>query len=56
LLDLIEARGGSVGDAARLLGVSTTSAVSFLEREHSLWEAANAIRRRAGKEPLSRRK
>ena len=56
VLDLLEARGGSVGDAAKLLGVTTTSVVSFLEKEHLLWEAANAIRHRAGKPPLERRK
>lgn len=56
LLDLLEARSGSVGDVAKLLGVSTSSLVAFLEREHLLWAAANEVRKRAGKEPLGRRR
>jgi hypothetical protein len=55
ILDLIESRRGSVGDAAKLLGVSTSSVVHFLEAEHELWTAANSIRKRAGQTPLRKR-
>ena len=56
LLDLLDARRGSVGDVAKLLGVSTSSVVKFLEAEHQLWSAANAIRKAAGQPPLEKRR
>ena len=56
VLDLLEARGGSVGDAAKLLGVTTSSLVKFLEEEPQLWTAANAIRKNAGQPPLEKRR
>jgi len=55
VLDLLEARRGSIGDAARLLGVTTSSVIRFLEREPPLWAAANAIRKAAGQTPLLKR-
>ena len=55
VLDLIESRRGSVGDAAKLLGVSTSSVIDFLQAEHELWAAANAIRKRAGQTLLQKR-
>jgi hypothetical protein len=55
VLDLLDSRSGSVGDVAKLLGVSTSSVVKFLEAEPQLWSAANAIRRAAGQPPLDRR-
>ena len=55
VLDLLQARNGSVGDVAKLLGVTTTSVVKFLEEEHQLWAAANAIRKSAGQPPLDKR-
>ena len=55
VLDLLDARRGSVGDAAKLLGVTTSSVVKFLEREPELWAAANVIRKYAGQPPLERR-
>lgn len=56
VLDLLQARNGSVGDVAKLLGVTTTSIVKFLEEEHQLWAAANAIRKNAGQAPLDKRR
>jgi hypothetical protein len=55
VLDLLDARRGSVGDVAKLLGVTTSSVVKFLEREPELWAAANVIRKSAGRPPLERR-
>jgi len=56
ILDLLDARGGSVGDVAKLLGVTTSSIVKFLEIEPHLWAAANAIRKANGQPPLERRR
>ena len=56
VLDLLDSRSGSIGDVAKLLGVSTSSVVRFLEEEPQLWTAANAIRKSAGQPPLERRR
>lgn len=56
VLDLLQARNGSVGDVAKLLEVTTTSVVKLLEEEHQLWAAANAIRKNAGLSPLDKRR
>jgi hypothetical protein len=56
VLDLLDAQRGSVGDVAKLLGVSTSSVVKFVEEEPQLWAAANAIRHAAAKPPLERRR
>jgi hypothetical protein len=56
ILDLLDACRGSVGDVAKLLGVSTSSVVKFLEEEHQLWAAASAIRKAAGQPPLDKRR
>ena len=48
ILDLLDSRNGSVGDVAKLLGVTTSSIVKFLEVEPHLWGAANAIRKATG--------
>ena len=56
VLDLLDSRAGSVGDVAKLLGVSTSSIVKFLEAEPQLWSAANAIRHLAGQPPLDKRR
>jgi hypothetical protein len=55
VLDLLDARKGSVGDVARLLGVSTSSIVKFLEAEPLLWTAADALRKSSGQPPLEKR-
>ena len=56
VLDLLESRRGSVGDVAKLLGVTTSSVVKFLEAEPQLWSAAGAIRKAAGQPPLEKRR
>lgn len=56
VLDLLESRSGSVGEVAKLLGVSTSSVVKFLETEPQLWSAANLIRQSASLPPLERRR
>jgi hypothetical protein len=56
VLDLLDAQRGSIGDVAKLLGVSTSSVVKFVEEEPQLWAAANAIRHAAVKPPLERRR
>ncbi len=56
VLDLLDARQGSVGDAAKLLGVTTSSVVKLLEDEPQLWAAANRIRQAAGQTPLEKRR
>jgi hypothetical protein len=56
VLDLLAARSGSVGDVAKLLGVSTSSVVKFLEEEPQLWTAANGIRKMNGKGQLETRR
>jgi hypothetical protein len=56
VLDLLDSRKGSVGDVAKLLGVSTSSVVKFLEDEPQLWAAANVIRKASGRPPLERRR
>lgn len=56
VLDLLDTRRGSVGDVAKLLGVTTSSIVKFLEAEPQLWGAANAIRNAAALPPLEKRR
>ena len=56
LLDLLDARKGAIGDVAKLLGVSTSSVVKFLEAEPQLWSAANTIRKSNGQPPLEKRR
>ena len=55
MLDLLDSRQGKIGDVARLLGVTTSSAVKFLAQEPQLWAAANTIRKLAGQPPLEKR-
>lgn len=56
ILDLLHARDGSVGDVAKLLCVSTSSVVKFLEQEPQLWTAANLVRKSHGQGPLEKRR
>ncbi|HET6247656.1 MAG TPA: peptide chain release factor-like protein [Tepidisphaeraceae bacterium] len=56
VLDLLEFRSGSVGDVAKLLGVTTSSIAKFLMEDPHLWTAANAIRKLAGRGPLEKRR
>ena len=56
VLDLLDSRKGSIGDVGKLLGVTTSSLVKFLQEEPELWSAANAIRKAAGEPPLEPRR
>jgi hypothetical protein len=55
VLDLLDSRRGSIGDVAKLLGVTTSSVLKFLEAESQLWSAANAIRQASSLPPLGKR-
>jgi len=55
VLDLLNSQRGSVGNAAKLLGVTTSSVVKFLAAEPSLWAAANLIRKSASLPPMDPR-
>jgi hypothetical protein len=54
ILDLLDSRHGSIGDVAKLLGVTTSSVVKFLQAEPHLWTAANALRKGTGQPPLDK--
>ena len=55
LLDLLEASGGAVSDAAAAIGCSTGQLSRLLGSEPRLFAAANEIRGRHGLPPLRRR-
>ena len=55
LLDLIEASGGAVSDAAAAIGCSTGQLSRLLSSEPRLFAAANEIRGRRALPPLRRR-
>lgn len=55
LLDLLEATGGAVSDAAAAIGCSTGQLSRVLASEPRLFAAANAIRERRGLHPLRSR-
>ena len=48
LLDLLVACGGKIGDAARLLNISTGNLTSIFQSDRHLWAAVQEIRRDAG--------
>jgi hypothetical protein len=52
VLDAIEAAAGRVSDVAKPFGLTTSQLVSLLKDEPKRLAAANAIRARAGLEPL----
>jgi hypothetical protein len=52
VLDVLQAVGARVSDAARLLGISTGNLIAFLATEPKLWEQANQLRQRHGQKPL----
>jgi hypothetical protein len=56
LLDVLDACGGSIGDAATYLGGSTGQLSKVLTKETRLKDAANSIRRRFDLGPLRSRK
>lgn len=52
VLDVLEAAGGSVSEAARLLGISTGNLVRFLEKDEKAWGRVNQMRKGAGLKAL----
>jgi hypothetical protein len=52
VLDVLQAVGGRVSDAAAALGVSTGNLVDFLATEPKVWEQANRLRAQFGQKVL----
>ncbi|BBN06693.1 hypothetical protein MPTK1_3g23210 [Marchantia polymorpha subsp. ruderalis] len=52
LLDLLEAVGGSVSDAAAALGLTTGALSKLITSDRVLWQGANKIRASKGLKPL----
>jgi hypothetical protein len=52
VLDVLQAVGGRVSDAAAALGVSTGNLVDFLATDPKVWEQANQLRARFGQKLL----
>jgi hypothetical protein len=52
VLDVLQALGARVGDAAAVLGISTGNLIDFLSTDPKVWEQANVLRTRFGHKPL----
>jgi hypothetical protein len=52
VLDVLQATGARVGEAAAALGISTGNLIDFLGVEPKVWEQANWLRARFGQKPL----
>jgi hypothetical protein len=52
VLDVLQAVGARVSDAAAALGISTGNLIDFLRTEPKAWEQANALRARFQQRPL----
>jgi hypothetical protein len=52
LLDVLQAVGARVSDAAQTLGISTGNLIDFLQGDDKVWEQANHLRARFGQKPL----
>jgi len=52
VLDVLQATGARVADAAGALGISTANLVDFLRTDAKVWEQANHLRTRFGQKPL----
>jgi hypothetical protein len=52
VLDVLCATQGRVSDAAKVLGITTSNLLSFLETSPKVWEQANHLRARFGCKPL----
>jgi hypothetical protein len=52
VLDVLQAVGARVGDAAATLGVSTGNLIGFLATDPKVWEQVNVLRTRFGHKPL----
>jgi len=52
VLDVLQAVGARVGEAAELLGISTGNLIDFLQSDDKVWEQANHLRSQFGHKPL----
>ncbi|HWG47660.1 MAG TPA: peptide chain release factor-like protein [Gemmataceae bacterium] len=52
VLDVLQAVGARVSEAAEALGISTGNLIDFLHGEDKVWEQANQMRTRFGHKPL----
>jgi hypothetical protein len=52
VLDVLQAVGASVSEAAAKMGISTGNLIDFLQSDEKVWEQANYLRRRFGLKPL----
>jgi hypothetical protein len=52
VLDVLQAVGGRVREAAEALGISTGNLIDFLQSDDKVWEQANQLRSRFGHKPL----
>jgi hypothetical protein len=52
VLDVLQAVGGRVGEAAAALGTTTANLIEFLRGDAKVWEQANRLRARFGHGPL----
>jgi hypothetical protein len=52
VLDVLQATGARVSEAAEALGLSTGNLIDFLHGDEKVWEQANQMRSRFGLKPL----
>jgi hypothetical protein len=52
VLDVLQAVGARVSEAAAVLGLSTGNLIDFLGTDPKVWEQANVLRARFGQKPL----
>jgi hypothetical protein len=52
VLDVLQAVGARVSEAAEKLGISTGNLIDFLQSDEKVWEQVNQLRRRFGLRPL----
>jgi hypothetical protein len=52
VLDVLQAAGARVSEAAAALGISTGNLVDFLRTDPKVWQQANALRTQFGHRPL----
>jgi RF-1 domain len=52
VLDVLEATGGRVAQAASALGTSTGNLIDFLQQDPKVWQQANQMRARFGQKAL----
>jgi hypothetical protein len=52
VLDVLQAAGARVSEAAQTLGITTGNLIDFLQGDEKVWEQANQMRVRFGLKPL----